>query len=682
MVAWKLLLASTAFASDQCEDQTALLQSHLASHKSALGSSQAETMLNFPKMTTLSDPTKRKMALAQFEQTAMELAKNKDGVTDVVVEVCQETAELLETTVLAAITNEHDTDQAMLNSAFAEFAPIEANRAIAEAAISAATGSVQGRIETHRVCRADENTRCISAGHCEAECERLTELEELTKVELEVIHQEILSTYCHVLDDGTLDYGQIGTGNFEQHETNRAQFQAYIDKLAELTALQAEMDLQCSACQAALSNHTESRTECNTVQRELEAAACSDLHVGSGALELYLTNFHIARSHYEQLRDSVMIMEADRKVEWDTLTRVICLLMTLTNPDDGAAASDETAAAIAACQPLDPITGVGSDVDTSHLDIQYHPLPDPLSLPELPVNPCSEDFVEMAYSGTPTCAPYDTDYDHGIVTECTCMATPPVIPESGFPHELGPFLLFDTGFHFVLDGDGFQLTNNGQDWSVQFEGGSYSGRLSMFASVTLPALDEAFGVSVAQVAWAYPDPQGTAEMITLHGEDYPETMQHRFIRTGGFVYLNDAGVPVALKEISPSASSLGQNAELTLHFGEHRIITEAQGLAACPRGYNTITLASLNEAGAEAYCWNFDATIDFCSHGCFLYRTTSGYIGFPVTEAPAEFYTPQFYVDNAEHNIPSTDQYGATQHVPAMLTGQTAQTAPDFIPAQ
>jgi len=670
MVAWKFLLASAALASDQCEDQTALLQSHLASHKSALGSNQAETLLNFPKMATLNDPTKRKMALAQFEETAMELAKNKAGITDTVVEVCEETAELLESTVLAAIVNEHDVDQAMLNSAYAAFAPIEEARSAMADTISSATGSVQGRIETHRVCRADENVRCVTAGHCEEECERLTELEELTAVELEVIHNEIFTSFCRVGENGEIIHGETST--MEQHETNRAQFDAYIAKLAELTALQAEMDLQCSLCQAAESNHTVSRTECNTIQQELEAAACNDLHVGAGELEVYLTSFNAARARYESTRASVMIMEADRKVEWDTLTRVICLLMTLTNPDDGAASSDETAAAIAACQPLDAVTGLGSHVDTSHLDIEYHTLPDPLGLPDLPVNPCTDSFIEMAYAGTPTCAPYDTDYDHGVVTECTCFAAEPAIPVSGFPHELGPFLLFDTGFSF--DAEGFQLINNGQDWSVQVDssGSSYTGRLSMFAAVTLPALDEAFGVSVAQVAWAYPDPQGTAEMIALHGVDYTETMQQRFLRTGGYVYLNAAGVPVALKEISPSATnSLAQNPELTLYFGDPQIITEAQALAACPRGYNQVTLSSIIEGGGEAYCWNFDATLDLCPAGCFLYRTTSGYLGFPVTDAPDSWLTDPL---NGAAYLPATDQYGANPV--SMITDQTPQEVP------
>jgi len=664
MVAWKFLLASAALASDQCEDQTALLQSHLASHKSALGSSQAESLLNFPKMATLNDPTKRKMALAQFEETAMELAKNKAGITDTVVEVCEETAELLESTVLAAIVNEHDVDQAMLNSAYAAFAPIEETRAGMAEIISSATGNVQGRIQEHTMCRTDENAQCVTAGHCEEECERLTELEELTKVELEVIDHEVHDHFCHGDE-------YITTSTMEQHETNRAEFQAYIDKLAELTALQAEMNLQCSLCQASETNHTESRTVCNTMQQELEAAACNDLHVGAGDLEVYLTSFHAARGRYESTRASVMIMEADRKVEWDTLTRVICLLMTLTNPDDGAASSDETAAAIAACQPLDADTGIGSHVDTSHLDIEYHTLPDPLGLPDLPVNPCTDEFIQMAYVGTPTCAPYDTEYDHGIVIECTCFAEAYVIQPYGFPHELGPFLLFDTGFSF--DAEGFQLINNGQDWSVHVDAdSSYTGRLSMFAAITLPDLDAAFGVSVAQVAWAYPDPQGTAEMIALHGEDYTETMQQRFLRTGGYVYLNAEGVPVALKEISPSATnSLGQNPELTLYFGDGRPITEAQALAACPRGYNQLTLSSIIEAGGEAYCWNFDATIDFCGHGCFLYRTTSGYVGFPVTDAPDSWLIDN--LDGATY-IPATDQYGATPV--AMITGQAPQEAP------
>ena len=47
---------------------------------------------------------------------------------------------------------------------------------------------------------------------------------------------------------------------------------------------------------------------------------------------------------YNDVVARVMIEEADRNVEWDILTRVICLLLTLTNEEDGVVSNDETAA--------------------------------------------------------------------------------------------------------------------------------------------------------------------------------------------------------------------------------------------------------------------------------------------------------------------------------------------------
>jgi len=153
---WKLLLSTATLAggqqctaNDSCEDQTALLQSHLASHKSTLASAESQAqMLNFPKMSTLADPSQRHTALAQFEHTALELAQNSASVTPEVVQVCQMTTELLTDTVLSAIVSEHDTDQASLDSRFDVFATIEADRQEKETAILAAAAGVGMNWET------------------------------------------------------------------------------------------------------------------------------------------------------------------------------------------------------------------------------------------------------------------------------------------------------------------------------------------------------------------------------------------------------------------------------------------------------------------------------------------------------------------------------------------------------
>lgn len=337
--------------------------------------------------------------------------------------------------------------------------------------------------------------------------------------------------------------------------------------------------------------------------------------------------------------------------------------MTLTNEEDGSASSVATQDLIDGCR--------NDDVNTTHLDILYLPIPDMGSLPALPHSPCDDEFADEAYAGLPECAgiaDYQERIDHGIITTCTCLAELPEESHYGFPWELGPFLLFNAGFE-MNSATGFQVTGAGDVWTAVIDGAQYTARISPFVSVSLPELNEAFGLSgsdnVAQVAWVYGDPQGTTDLV-LHGEDYPETMQHRFVRNGGFVYRNAQGFVVALKDMSPSSDSLGQSAQMTLYFGDPEEITQAMATSACPQ-MAPITLGRLLDAGAEEYCWEFSNAIPLCVDGCFLYKTaTHGYLAFPVVEGPA--------IDRPEHYA-ATDQQAASEH--SMHTGYLAATVPE-----
>jgi len=395
---------------------------------------------------------------------------------------------------------------------------------------------------------------------------------------------------------------------------------------------------------------------------------------------LYTQAFEGALVRYQMVKSQIMIMEADRKVEWDTLQRVICLLMTLSIDEDGSASSVDTANAIDTCR-----TQV---VDTSHLDVLY-PVPPGLGdLPGLPHSPCSEEFEAEAYEGVPEpCAGNEElqqEFTHGLITDCECSAEPPSAREVGFPYELGPFLLFDTGLILNTPNeqgaaqDGGIVVNEGMDaWEAVFETRTYRGRCSPFASVTLPDLDLAFGLglegenAVDRVAWAYPDQAAYDEMLAATGTEYTETMTHRFLRTGAFVYLNSAGAVVAVKEleVAPPALIVAEDAQLTLTFDAPQGITEDQASHSCPGGFGPITIQALRDAGAVEYCWDKSHTLSFCPHGCFHYRTEGleglGFIAFPVLDSTAHL-APAHYAP--------TDQQGA--NVASMITGVLAATNP------
>jgi hypothetical protein len=695
---WKLLLATVASGQhcsqfDSADDQTALLQSHLAATQksqslSLLGTQTAE-QLNFPKIASLTDPSKRKMALSQFENTAMELAENRAGVTPLVVQVCNETSELLRDTVMSAIVSEHQTDVAMLATTYAAFATAETQRAEYQSAIEEAIAAVYGPgglIDQHIECRSWESQTCVDCGECKIDCETHTETCDLLEAELRLKYIDVINTvtspaYCD--ENFNIHPPQEDrTVTIAEHHLNKEKMEAYLAALAAFEACEETSSTHCTKCppiptdcvlgldSCPCLNHTSTRTNCNSLQQQLQHAQCESRHTYSNYMNLYQQAYDGALMRYQMVETQIRIMEADRKVEWDTLERVICLLMTLTVDEDGAASSVETANAIDNCRTM--------PVDTTHLDIEY-PVPPGLGdLPELPHSPCSEEFENDAFDGMPAACggseELQHEFEHGLVTECACSAEPPTAANTGFPYSLGPFLLFDTGLD-LNSADGFTVSAGMDAWEGYFEGRTYTGRCSPFAAVTLPFLNEAFGLSganaVDRIAWAYPDNAAYDEMLATTGTEYTETMTHRFLRTGGFVYINAAGVAVALKEISkaPPALTVAEDAELTLTFGEPEGITLDQAQHACPGGFADVTIQSLRDAGALQYCWDRSNTLSFCANGCFTYKYDGleglGHIAFPVVESTAHV-APAHYAP--------TDQQGAVDA--SLITGVLAATNP------
>lgn len=735
---WKLLLGTSTLstgqhcsANDSCEDQTALLQSHLASHKSSLANAEQQgNMLNFPKMAALSDPNNRKTALAQFEHTALELAQNKAGVTDEVVEICRVTTELLTDTVLAAISSEHSTDQASLDSIAANFGPIEDTRAGYEAQILGATQALglewtvtgwvadgSGLIGDLRTCTTTVSETCTPCITCTQTCAQHHSECVADNLALEEAHNEVIETITipascdgngDIIPPSTTVYN-VQYPDYESHGTNKVKMEEYLRLLALYEQCEEcdPVNLPDSqACQCPQPPHEcddcdsyrQEYTACNTKKAEVDAAACQARYDVSEFLALYHAAFGGQVTNLNEETARVMIAEADRKVEWDTLERVICLLNVLTIDEDGAASSTTTEARIDACR-ADTIPEVsfddqgngvlGTGAHTGHLDINYPVGPDPNDLPSLPASPCSEVWTGIVFPGGPPveCGGVTNwnDIIGGQVDEpdCVCDAAAPDIVGVGFPFDLGPFLMFDTGFEFSASG--FQANVANSEWTAQWGGQAYTGLLSPFADVTLPQLDIAFDLSedntVARVAWAYASSAGTAAINALAaGANYEgEAMQERFIRTGGFVYLNSAGTVVALKEISPSQSLLGQDPQLSLVFEAPVDITETVANTACPNMQDPDSTA-LDGEGAEEYCWHKSSSIivdgeDICVDGCFVYKgtevslidvSTTFWKAFAVKEAP---------LWNGPDNYAGTDQQGAV--IASMITGRMARTSDD-----
>lgn len=594
---------------DSCEtgDQTALLQSHL-SRKSELSLSQTSNSV-FPKLGNLNDPHTRKSALLEMEKTAVELASmDKSQATDVVIQVCTETAELLNTTVLYAIIEEDAADRASLEAAYAGFAQWEAQRQEAENQLNAAEAIVTQRAQALAFCRETETQSCVNETVCTTVIDQDCHDRDRLEAELLLIDSEIHDQWC--------ESGSIRT-HTEFRTTSVEVFHRYTLKWTELEIAQGLCDEAEEHCSTTTQTYIDQAIMCNAKQSELQMASCEYHHVASGALAAYQQGFLAALEFYNDVVARVMIEEADRKVEWDVLTRVICLLLTLTSEDDGVVSSTETAARIQRCWD--------DEVDVSHLDIDYRDPPDMLSLPELPPLPCEADHIGGVVIGPPTeCAALITLHNTQSNSVCSCLADE--IANQGLM--LGFYLLVDPAV---------PMTIAGGQWSINLDGEVYAGSMSMVHSQDFSALSsemltdaeldstsQDYTGPIAKMAWAYP-----SAMASFPGA---MSLGQRFATNGGLLFLNEDDEVIDVRELASSSGALGQPVSATLSFSSAEEITEEQATLACP-SMQPVTNARHYSQGARNYCWVMGNTaLSQCANGCFVYDTVYGKVAFPVIE--------------------------------------------------
>lgn len=553
--------------------------------------------------------------MLEIEKTAVKLASmDKTEATPIVISVCTETAELLNTTVLYAIIEEDASDRASLQAAYDGFDQWEVQRQAAEDALNAAEAIVTQRAEALAFCRTVEIETCVNETICTTETNDHCTDRDVVERELQEIDTEIHTSWC-------LD-GNIRTGT-EFRTTTVEVFHRYTEKLTELQRLQLLCDEVIEHCETTLTTYTEQAAQCNVKQSELQMASCEYHHVAAGALTAYQQGFLAALGFYNDEVARVMIEEADRKVEWDVLTRVICLLLTLTNEESGVVSNSETEARIQRCWD--------DEVDVSHLDIDYLEPPDMLSLPELPPYPCTAEYDDHYDLGPPAaCEALVEIHNTQATSECSCLADE--VAEQGLI--LGHYLMVDPAV---------AMTVAGGQWTIQMDGVTYGGQMSSEYTSDFPALSEAmltdeqlepteddgsvnedYTGPIGKIAWAYP-----SQAAAWEG---PMSLGQRFASRGGMVFMSASGEVIDVRELASSSGPLGQPVSATLSFSSAEEITDEQAEAACPSMHAVLDTTRYYAQGARQYCWVMGSSLAQCANGCFIYNMVYGKVVFPLIE--------------------------------------------------
>jgi hypothetical protein len=563
--------------------------------------------------------------LLEIEKTAIKLANmDKTEATPIVIEVCTETAELLNTTVLYAIIEEDAADRASLQAAYDGFDQWETQRAEAEAALVAAEAIVTQRSQALAWCRTLETETCVNETICTTETNDHCTDRDRVELELQEIDEEIHTSWC-------LE-GEVRTST-EFRTTTVEVFHRYTEKLTELQRLQLLCDEVTEHCETTLTTYIEQATQCNTKQSELQMASCEYHHVAAGALTAYQQGFQAALAFYNDVVARVMIEEADRKVEWDVLTRVICLLLTLTNEENGVVSNADTEARIERCWT--------DFVDVSHLDIDYLDPPPMLSLPELPPLPCTADYDDHYDLGPPAaCEALVELHNTQATSECSCLADE--VADQGLI--LGHYLMVDPAV---------EMTVAGGQWTIVMDGETYGGQMSAEHTADFTALsqqmltdeqltpleddgsaNDQYTGPIAKIAWAYPS-QAANWMGAM-------SLGQRFASRGGMVFMSSTGAVIDVRELASSSGPLGQPVSATLSFSSAEEITDEQAEAACPEMHAVPETSRYYAQGARQFCWTMGSTtLAQCTNGCFLYSTLYGKVAFPLIEGMHLSASPQ-----------------------------------------
>jgi len=635
-----LLLVSSGLASgltcsnDNCEagDQTALLQSHLT-RKSDLSLSSAGAAF-FPKLGNLNDPHTRKSSLLEIQKTAVKLASmDRTEVTDMVVEVATDTANMLNETVLYAIIGEDSADRMQLLTAHDAFvAPsihdLEEQQRFQDAVTIAATQLTE--------CRTMELEICESEIRCTIDIEPCTICTDCNNCAIEDslcwLDNEIHRSWC--VGDYTDSAMRLSTdahGEAWRIET-KSLFERYNTAVDDCTHHCEDCSTEETICESTLANYTDRATECATKHHSWKSAQCAHYMLISGRFAEDQQAFLLTLDAYNDIVARVMIEEADRKVEWEVLTRVICLLLTLANPEDGETSSEATAALIESCYTL--------DVDTSHLNIEYLPAPEMGVLPEVvPPLPCDADNAptlfgpeDPIYSPPAVCAAlYEEHIEPNNDHRCPCPEQEAIVMPA---FELDHYLMVNPSISVSVQ--------NSNEWtSVMPDGSTHIGAISAIHNGAMPTLTSGFFTDeeiadtdtangganggIASSAWAY----GSGNAVASVGLG----LEERFGQNGGMLYMDSAGSVIAARELVPASSSLGQDTSAYMSFQLAKEVDTALYETACPSQQQVTDVRHLY-LGATHFCWTQNSAVAgtgwSCANGCFVYKLANSNLAFPL----------------------------------------------------
>jgi len=601
----KLLLAGTSLLAclqqSLCTDGLVLLQSQVQKSED----SHAVASL-FPSLTMLKDPRQSHAALAQIKQKVMSLASDKSQVTPAVVELMTQVIEML-SGGLVPIDNDHGIDQGALDDAFTAFNACQMGLIDAKAtlATSDTESTIATQVDAVSSCNTQKETECQDVETCLGETANATTA--WAKANISLTHKDtaIHEYWCTGHPE---DSARTAMAFRSESGEKFIQYNNALDVLRNTAADKEEKEQICSTHQE---KHSTTIEQCSLRKTTVTNSGCSLYAAVHAVIDTYLSTFDRLSGELRDAKAPVYLREGDRKVEWDVLKRVTCLLSTLTGTEDGDASSAATRASIEACSSM--------TVNVTHLDIEYPSDPPRQLLPSLPYYPCGTEFQQsLGSSFESTCTVQDSMYGLDLTTTCSCQHPEATAPESPI---LPYYLLVDapTNCDFYKS----DPSTWGATCKDSYLFATGAGALSTMFAVANPFVIK--GETIKRVGFMHGDPSVNEHFV--NSQENSQTRTELMLREGGMFLESDTGlIPMAMVA---SASALTTAPQLLLSFGAAQDIDD-QVDSVCSGGFQPVVDGSFAPQDATEYCYQMTSSA-CCAQGCFIFKFSFGWKCYPQT---------------------------------------------------
>jgi hypothetical protein len=354
-----------------------------------------------PQQVTQKDDKSK--AISNLLQSATQMLKN--GATPDVVDFAQATLTEITSVVLPAIINASNTDQALVDSTYTMFETALQELSDGNNRVKAAHDQERLFSAAHKSCRAQEETACHDKRECDYDLWRIWRRFVEEESQLRQLSLEIENHFCAEDANGTMWI-------FRDHSVTL--FPPWLEQKPVVERWEEEYDDKVPICEHLFEVLDDKTDECDSIQTQLERAACTHGNTVQEVRNLFAESWAYAVFTYQRIVDEVHCLEIDRWKEWRTLSSVQCLLDRTTErngrPCDET--TDEVVTIVTDCESVQMFESI------DHLRIVYHvtpeypdPCPTPpwevvpavypwpgVCVPVPPHVPCSGEYIAQEYA--------------------------------------------------------------------------------------------------------------------------------------------------------------------------------------------------------------------------------------------------------------------------------------------